>query len=279
MLGSFGNCNTSNQFASSISPACGRISPLDPLADERDHQRMRERPRLAGEVAAAADAHADFLRDFAREALLERLAGLDEAGERAVHARPESAGCAPAGAVFPSARAPSRRAPRAGRRRACTPDRRARARRASPRWACRSGRRTGGRGPSRRSCSARPASAKWSSSSTENSGRRPSQDNPAGGAAFAGSSAAQQSTPPSRPRYSVRLASGPHQLWFFRNGKRANAGRARNARVVARTLRRPELDQQLVAAEHEPVALGGCSRRSKAASNCAGERNGSSIMR
>ena len=30
--------------------------------------------------------HADFLGDFAREALLERLAGLDEAGERAVHA-------------------------------------------------------------------------------------------------------------------------------------------------------------------------------------------------
>src|SRR5688572_33038579 len=47
---------------------------------------MRERPRLAGEVAALADAHADLLGDFARHALLERLAGLDEAGERAEHA-------------------------------------------------------------------------------------------------------------------------------------------------------------------------------------------------
>src|SRR4029079_11906384 len=27
LLGSFGNCNTLNHFASSISPACGRISP------------------------------------------------------------------------------------------------------------------------------------------------------------------------------------------------------------------------------------------------------------
>src|SRR5688500_15476637 len=48
---------------------------------------MRERPRLAGEVTAVANLHADFLGDFAREALLERLAGLDEAGERAEHAR------------------------------------------------------------------------------------------------------------------------------------------------------------------------------------------------
>src|SRR5687767_12064660 len=46
---------------------------------------MRERPRLAREVSAALDAHADFLGNLAREALLERLAGLDEAGERAVH--------------------------------------------------------------------------------------------------------------------------------------------------------------------------------------------------
>src|SRR5688572_19018285 len=46
---------------------------------------MRERPRLAGEVARVAYLHADFLGDFARQALLERLAGLDEAGERAEH--------------------------------------------------------------------------------------------------------------------------------------------------------------------------------------------------
>src|SRR3954469_7801818 len=48
---------------------------------------MRERPRLAREVADVRHAHADFLVHFAREALLERLARLDEAGERAVHAR------------------------------------------------------------------------------------------------------------------------------------------------------------------------------------------------
>src|SRR5205809_374160 len=47
---------------------------------------MRERPRLAREVADVVYAHTDFLVHLACEALLERLAGLDEAGERAVHA-------------------------------------------------------------------------------------------------------------------------------------------------------------------------------------------------
>src|SRR5215213_5858680 len=47
---------------------------------------MREWPRLAREVADIRHAHADFFVNLAREALLERLAGLDEAGERAVHA-------------------------------------------------------------------------------------------------------------------------------------------------------------------------------------------------
>src|SRR5678809_580661 len=47
---------------------------------------MRKRPRLAREVADVRHAHADFLVHLAREALLERLAGLDKAGERAVHA-------------------------------------------------------------------------------------------------------------------------------------------------------------------------------------------------
>src|SRR5690606_867744 len=56
-----------------------------PVAHEGDHQRMRERPRLAGEVADVAYSHADLLGHLALQALLERLAGLDEAGERAVH--------------------------------------------------------------------------------------------------------------------------------------------------------------------------------------------------
>src|SRR3954469_21565058 len=59
---------------------------IAPLGNERDHQRMRKRPRLAREGANVRDAHADFLLHLAREALLERLARLDEAGERAVHA-------------------------------------------------------------------------------------------------------------------------------------------------------------------------------------------------
>src|SRR5712671_3404732 len=78
------------------------------------------------------------------------------------------------------------------------------------------------------SCSARPASAKWASSSTEKSVLKPSQDMPAAGAgASFGSSAAQQSTPASRPRYSVRAALDPNQLWFFCNGTRAQDGRER----------------------------------------------------
>src|SRR5207248_5823593 len=59
---------------------------IAPLGNEGDHQRMRERPRLAREVADVRDAHADLLLHLAREALLERLTRLDEAGERAVHA-------------------------------------------------------------------------------------------------------------------------------------------------------------------------------------------------
>src|SRR3954468_21420822 len=58
-----------------------------PIANERNHQRVRKRPRLTREVANVVYSHADFFADFALDTLLERLAGLDEAGERAVHAR------------------------------------------------------------------------------------------------------------------------------------------------------------------------------------------------
>ena len=51
----------------------------------RDHQRMRERPRLAGEVADVADRDAYFLAHLAVDAILDRLSRLDEARERAVH--------------------------------------------------------------------------------------------------------------------------------------------------------------------------------------------------
>src|SRR3954471_10224805 len=58
-----------------------------PLADERDHERVRERPGLAREVADVVYAHADFLVHLALETLLERFPRLDETRQRAVHAR------------------------------------------------------------------------------------------------------------------------------------------------------------------------------------------------
>ena len=48
---------------------------------EPDHQRARERPRLRGDVADLADLHARLLAHLAPDRLLERLAGLDEAGQ------------------------------------------------------------------------------------------------------------------------------------------------------------------------------------------------------
>src|SRR5258707_3097897 len=69
---------------------------------------------------------------------------------------------------------------------------------------------------------ARPASAKCASSSTEKSARNPSQTMPGGGAAAsAGASAAQQSVPARRPRYSVRAGSNHKILLFFSNGSLA----------------------------------------------------------
>src|SRR6185295_13227702 len=74
---------------------------------------------------------------------------------------------------------------------------------------------------------ARPASAKCASSRTEKSARRPSQASPAGGAgASAGASAAQQSIPARRPRYSVRAGSNHKILLFFCNGNEAQLGLA-----------------------------------------------------
>ena len=45
---------------------------------------MRERPRLAAEVAEVGDADARLLPDLAVDAVLERLTGFDEAGQDAV---------------------------------------------------------------------------------------------------------------------------------------------------------------------------------------------------
>ena len=49
--------------------------------EERDHQRTRERPWLAAEVMQVGEADVDLFADFAVDCLLERLAGLDKAGQ------------------------------------------------------------------------------------------------------------------------------------------------------------------------------------------------------
>jgi len=47
---------------------------------------MRKRPRLAGEVTHIRDFDANFFAYLAHQRLLQRLARLDESGQRAVHA-------------------------------------------------------------------------------------------------------------------------------------------------------------------------------------------------
>jgi branched-chain amino acid aminotransferase len=54
---------------------------------EADHQRVGERPRLAADVAHVGDLDPHLLTDLAADRLLERLARLDEAGERAEEPR------------------------------------------------------------------------------------------------------------------------------------------------------------------------------------------------
>src|SRR3954470_8726754 len=55
-----------------------------PVRVEAEHQRAREGPGLRARVAHAAHLDARFLEHLARHRLLERLAGLDEAGQRRV---------------------------------------------------------------------------------------------------------------------------------------------------------------------------------------------------
>src|SRR5208283_4154253 len=50
-----------------------------------DHERMRKRPGLAGDVLQAAYLHADFLAHFAVDAILDGLARLDESCQRTVN--------------------------------------------------------------------------------------------------------------------------------------------------------------------------------------------------
>ena len=71
-----------NQRASSISSGSSRrvVGALG-AGDEAEHQRLRERPRLAAHVADVGDPQADLLGHLARDRRLGRLPRLDEAGE------------------------------------------------------------------------------------------------------------------------------------------------------------------------------------------------------
>src|SRR4051794_30589070 len=60
------------------------------LAEAADHQRGREGPGLRGEVAHLADRHARLLLGLAANRVLDRLAGLDEAGEARIGVRHEA---------------------------------------------------------------------------------------------------------------------------------------------------------------------------------------------
>src|SRR5689334_40305 len=55
------------------------------MRGERDHERMWKGPRLAREIFEAVHLDADFLAHLAVDAILDGLARLDEARERAVH--------------------------------------------------------------------------------------------------------------------------------------------------------------------------------------------------
>ena len=59
---------------------------VERLADQPDHQARGKRPRLARDIGDGADSDAGFLLHFPAGRLLDRLAGLHEAGQRRIHA-------------------------------------------------------------------------------------------------------------------------------------------------------------------------------------------------
>ena len=70
-----------NQRASSISSGSAQgVVALD-AGDEAEHQRLRERPRLAADVADVGDPQADLLGDLPGDRRLGRLPRLDEPGQ------------------------------------------------------------------------------------------------------------------------------------------------------------------------------------------------------
>ena len=148
--GIIGRSSARNHWASTISFSSMTMSPLGPCGLEPDHQRVRERPRLAGDVAHVGDRHADLLAHLAVDGLLHRLAGLHEAGDAAVHRHRERAAAS-------QQRLAVALDERDHRRRQAW-EREQPARRAPPRplpghgfgWRCRTGRRTASCDPSRR---------------------------------------------------------------------------------------------------------------------------------
>src|SRR5258706_11447751 len=61
---------------------------FDPVANERDHERVRERPGLAGEITDVVFAHAAFLGHPARQELLHPLPPLGKTRPHAATSRP-----------------------------------------------------------------------------------------------------------------------------------------------------------------------------------------------
>src|SRR5262245_2006098 len=61
-----------------------------PPRSEGDHETVRERPALAAVVAKVRDLYPNLFGGFALDALLDRLARLDEAGKRTVDALGEA---------------------------------------------------------------------------------------------------------------------------------------------------------------------------------------------
>ena len=75
-------------MASAISPSAGSSGAVGSATRvEADHQRARERPGLAAQVADVGDRDADLLVHLAGHARLQRLAGLDEPGQHREPAR------------------------------------------------------------------------------------------------------------------------------------------------------------------------------------------------
>ena len=223
-----------NQRASSSSTPSARSSPAAVARRESQHQRVRERPRLAPEVAHVLDFDAGLFEHLAKDRLLEALAGLDEARQHAVDAAAENAPSARAGSASPLDTATITAGAMRGKVR--EPAGRAHARalaRVRSASARRRRRRSGACGPTRRSAPrAPPPRAGWCRGSPY-SWRRSRNTVPAGGSA-----SAAQLDRPAVQRAQRAQVMGDAGLQPERGGLRA-AGRPLPARAPAARARAP----------------------------------------